>query len=90
MTAKFRELGWWAFREQDLVDLAVHHFFLKLKIDGVTSKPFSAETMAPDTRQNSGQVLERLKRLGKPNSQQLSVVDSPQFPSADQPPHRLF
>ncbi|MHB8173179.1 MAG: type IV secretory system conjugative DNA transfer family protein [Nitrospirota bacterium] len=35
------------FGEADLVSLSNHHIYLKLMIDGVTSKPFSAVTMEP-------------------------------------------
>ncbi|UCI07333.1 type IV secretory system conjugative DNA transfer family protein [Mesorhizobium sp. B1-1-8] len=33
--------------ERDLLNLANHHIYLKLMIDGMPSKPFSAETLAP-------------------------------------------
>ncbi len=35
------------FSETDLVNLSNHHIYLKLMIDGVTSKPFSATTRPP-------------------------------------------
>lgn len=35
------------FNRQDLVDHAKHHIYLKLAIDGKTSKPFSAWTLQP-------------------------------------------
>ena len=35
------------FEEADLVNLPNYHIYLKLMIDGVTSKPFSAETLGP-------------------------------------------
>ena len=35
------------FSEADLIRLPDHHIYLKLMIDGVPSKPFSAETLAP-------------------------------------------
>lgn len=36
-----------ALRPRDLIDLSVHTFYVKLKIDGVTSHAFSAETIEP-------------------------------------------
>ena len=35
------------FGETDLINLPNHHIYLKLMIDGVTSKPFSAVTLMP-------------------------------------------
>lgn len=35
------------FLEEDLLNLPKHHIYLKLAIDGVTSRPFSAITLAP-------------------------------------------
>ena len=35
------------FMPQDLVNLPNHHIYLKLMVDGVTSRPFSAVTLAP-------------------------------------------
>jgi hypothetical protein len=36
------------FQESDLIALPNHHIYLKLMIDGVTSKPFSAVTLMPN------------------------------------------
>lgn len=35
------------FSEKDLLNLSKHHIYLRLTIDGITSKPFSAVTLAP-------------------------------------------
>lgn len=35
------------FNAQDLVNLSKHHIYIKLMIDGITSKAFSAETLPP-------------------------------------------
>jgi Type IV secretion-system coupling protein DNA-binding domain len=56
------------FDEADLVNLPNHHIYLKLMIDGVTSKPFSAETLGPPERRRSyrGEVVVRSrKRYGR-------------------------
>ncbi len=36
-----------AFTENDLVNLAKYHIYIKLLVDGMASQPFSAETLAP-------------------------------------------
>ena len=36
------------FEEIDLLQLANHHVYIKLMIDGMPSKPFSAVTLAPE------------------------------------------
>ncbi len=41
------------FNENDLVNLPNHHIYLKLVIDGATSQPFSAVTLAPPERKAS-------------------------------------
>jgi type IV secretory pathway TraG/TraD family ATPase VirD4 len=41
------------FTEADLVNLPNHHIYLKLMIDGVTSRPFSAVTLPPFGREAS-------------------------------------
>ena len=41
------------FSESDLVNLPNHHVYLKLMIDGATSQPFSAVTLAPPERKDS-------------------------------------
>lgn len=42
-----------AFDEADLVNLPNYHIYLKLMIDGVTSKPFSAVTLLPPKSEKS-------------------------------------
>jgi len=41
------------FNENDLVNLPNHHIYLKLVINGATSQPFSAVTIAPPERKTS-------------------------------------
>ncbi len=41
------------FHANDLVNLPNHHIYLKLMIDGATSQPFSAVTLAPPERKTS-------------------------------------
>ncbi len=41
------------FNQNDLVNLPNHHIYLKLMIDGATSQPFSAVTLAPPERRSS-------------------------------------
>jgi hypothetical protein len=52
------------FDESDLINLPNHHIYLKLMIDGVTSKPFSAVTLLPAqfTRSYAGQVVDASRR----------------------------
>ena len=52
------------FNEADLVNLANHHIYLKLMIDGVTSRPFSAETLpAPEIRQSfKEEIIEQSRK----------------------------
>jgi type IV secretory pathway TraG/TraD family ATPase VirD4 len=60
------------FSETDLVNLANHHVYLKLMIDGVTSKPFSATTLHPPERGISHkEELIKLsrKRYGRPRKE---------------------
>ena len=38
------------FAERDLVNLPNHHVYLRLMIDGLVSRPFSAETFPPDSK----------------------------------------
>lgn len=49
------------FSETDLVNLPNHHIYLKLMIDGVTSQPFSAETLpAPELKESfKGEIMKR-------------------------------
>lgn len=41
------------FEEADIINLPNHHIYLKLMIDGVTSKPFSAVTLPPPDKERS-------------------------------------
>ena len=72
-------------RVQDLVDLPAHHFYLKLKIDGVTSKPFSAETISATRQSKSVQVVGSLKKFSTTDREKRRAVGSGRYPSA-QPP----
>ncbi len=51
------------FEEADLVNLPNHHIYLKLMINGVISKPFSATTLIPPEREMS--YKEELTKLSK-------------------------
>ncbi len=48
------------FTAQDLVNLPNYHVYLKLMIDGVTSRPFSASTLPPMTIDPSAGVKEKI------------------------------
>ena len=41
------------FSEEDLVNLPNYHIYLKLMVNGVTSRPFSAVTLPPPERERS-------------------------------------
>jgi hypothetical protein len=59
------------FDETDLVNLPNYHIYLKLMIDGVTSKAFSAVTLPPPESKRSykAKVVEQSKRqYGRPRS----------------------
>jgi hypothetical protein len=45
------------FNEADLVHLPNYHIYLKLMIDGVTSRPFSAVTLPPSITQTSHKTM---------------------------------
>jgi hypothetical protein len=53
------------FSREDLVNQGRHHIYLRLAIDGITSKPFSAKTLAPfhvSKPQNSRNAVVRHSR----------------------------
>ena len=52
------------FDEADILNLPNHHIYLKLMIDGVTSKPFSAETLGPHEKRASfaKEIIESSRR----------------------------
>ncbi len=51
------------FDQTDLVNLSNHHVYLKLMIDGVTSKPFSATSLPPPERRISHkEIIIKLSR----------------------------
>lgn len=50
---------------QDLVNLPNHHVYLKLMVDGVTSRPFSAVTMPPLAFESDPEVKERTIRISR-------------------------
>jgi type IV secretory pathway TraG/TraD family ATPase VirD4 len=52
------------FNEADLVNLANHRIYLKLMIDGVTSRPFSAITLPPFVTETSfkGEIIARSRK----------------------------
>ena len=51
------------FRVEDFVNLPTYHIYLKLMIDGVTSKPFSAETLPPYNEKSN--LKERVINLSR-------------------------
>ncbi|MCD8495063.1 MAG: type IV secretion system DNA-binding domain-containing protein [Candidatus Pacebacteria bacterium] len=55
------------FTAQDFVNLPNYHIYLKLMIDGVTSRPFSAKTLPPfrseGSREIEYQIIERAQNL---------------------------
>ncbi len=60
------------FEEADLINLPNYHIYLKLMIDGVTSKPFNASTLLPPEREMSyKEELIKLsrKRYGRPRKE---------------------
>ncbi len=60
------------FGETDLVNLANYHIYLKLMIDGVTSKPFSATTLLPPERGTShkDELIELSRKIyGRPRKE---------------------
>ncbi|MFQ5962672.1 MAG: type IV secretory system conjugative DNA transfer family protein [Candidatus Scalinduaceae bacterium] len=60
------------FGEADLVNLPNYHIYLKLMIDGVTSKPFSATTLLPPERgmPYKDELIElSRKRYGRPRKE---------------------
>jgi type IV secretory pathway TraG/TraD family ATPase VirD4 len=60
------------FNEADLTNLPNHHIYLKLLIDGVTSKPFSAATLVAPTIEVSlkREILEASRRrYGRPREE---------------------
>lgn len=52
-----------AFHEHDLINLPSHHIYLKLMIDGVSSRPFSAVTLSPNKPEES--LKERIIELSR-------------------------
>lgn len=53
------------FIEQDLVNLPNHTIYLRLMVDGVTSRPFSASTLAPLRFETDPGVKEKIIRLSR-------------------------
>jgi len=60
------------FNEEDIINLANHQIYLKLMIDGVTSKPFSAVTLPPcnERYENRNAIIENCRKLyARPKAQ---------------------
>lgn len=53
------------FSRQDLINLPAYHFYLKLKIDGITSRPFSAETVLSNLPDHGSTVKSKVRRFGE-------------------------
>lgn len=55
------------FTIQDIVNLPNRHIYLKLMVNGITTRPFSAATLAPFQVKNAGvevgQIIERSRKL---------------------------
>lgn len=72
------------FEQADLIKLPNYHIYLKLMIDGVTSKPFSAVTLKPKEPQRSykDQVIEASrKRYARPRKDVEREIASRNHPA---------
>jgi hypothetical protein len=82
------------FSEPDLVNLANHHIYLKLMIDGVTSQPFSAVTLPyPDGAESSAEKIietSRTRYCAKRESMEKALIDSRFMPEDPPIQSRLF
>jgi hypothetical protein len=73
------------FTESDLTDLPNHHIYLKLMIDGVTSKPFNAVTlMPPDRKENYADLVIEASRkhYALPRQEVEKEIARGQYPTA--------
>lgn len=53
------------FMEQDLINQPNHHVYLKLMVDGVASRPFSAATLPPIPYQRDPEALEKIVKISR-------------------------
>ncbi|MDI6602744.1 MAG: type IV secretion system DNA-binding domain-containing protein [Patescibacteria group bacterium] len=53
------------FNKEDLVNLPNYHIYLKLMIDGITSRPFSAQTLPPIPISEKGSQREKIIRISR-------------------------
>lgn len=53
------------FMIQDLINLPNHHIYLKLMVDGLTSRPFSASTLPPIKFETDPTVREKIIRISR-------------------------
>ncbi|MDA8162596.1 MAG: type IV secretion system DNA-binding domain-containing protein [Desulfobacteraceae bacterium] len=75
------------FDEADLANLPNYHIYLKLMIDGVTSKPFSAETLGPykKTGASMNKIIDVSRTgYGKPRTEVEKEVLFAQYKNAQQ------
>lgn len=52
---------------QDLVNLPNYHIYLKLMVDGITSRPFSASTLAPFKIQTASDIKNQIIKISNGN-----------------------
>lgn len=53
------------FMQEDLINLPNHHIYLKLMVDGVTSRPFSSVTLPPFEYERAHDVKEKVIRVAR-------------------------
>jgi len=72
------------FDESDLVNLSNYHIYLKLMINGVTSKAFSAATLPPPERKTSHReeiIKLSRERYGRPRKEvEKEILFRPSYP----------
>ncbi len=68
------------FTTEDFVNLPNYHIYLKLMVDGITSRPFSAKTLPPipvnESKEMMAHIIETSRRLyAKPRAQIETDID---------------
>jgi hypothetical protein len=64
------------FTAEDLVNLGIYQIYLKLMIDGVSSSPFSAVTIAPIEKQEASSVVDVISASRKNYSNKRDIVEA--------------
>ena len=80
------------FTEADLVNLSNHQIYLKLMIDGVTSRPFSAETLAaPEIKESfKREIIEQSRKRYATRRKESEIKSVPEsFSQPEQTPNQL-